>query len=82
MNASLGTDHGRASVLFAIGRGVRGGRVLGRWPGIHPDALEPPGDLAVTTDYRDALFELVASRGYDSERVFRHYAPTALNLFG
>lgn len=81
LNASLGTDHGRGSVLFALGRGVHGGSVLGRWPGIHPEALEPPGDLAVTTDYRDALFELVASRGYDAERVFDGYTPRPLGLF-
>ena len=81
LNGSLGTDHGRGSVMLALGRGVQGGRVLGRWPGIHPAALEPPGDLAVTTDYRDALFELVASRGYDAERVFSGYTPRALGLF-
>ncbi len=81
LNASLGTDHGRGSVLFALGKGVSGGQVLTRWPGLHPDALEPPGDLAVTTDYRDALFELVAQRGYDAERVFEGYAPRSLGLF-
>ena len=44
-NSALGTDHGRGSVMFALGGGVRGGRVLGGWPGLGPDALEGPGDL-------------------------------------
>lgn len=61
-NGSLGTDHGRGSVLLALGAGVRGGRVVGRWPGLGRDVLEPPGDLAVTTDYRRVLGELLARR--------------------
>ncbi len=61
-NTALGTDHGRASVLFALGAGVRGGRVLADWPGLRERALEEPGDLRVTTDYRAILAELVEHR--------------------
>lgn len=56
-NETLGTDHGRASVMFAMGGGVRGRRIYGTWPGL--GSLEGPGDLPVTTDYRDILSELV-----------------------
>lgn len=59
-NSALGTDHGRASAMLVIGGGVRGGRVLARWPGLAEDALEPPGDLRVTTDYRSVLAAALA----------------------
>ena len=58
-NATLGTDHGRASVMFALGGGVRGGRVIAEWPGLSGNALAGPGDLEVTIDYRDVLGEIL-----------------------
>jgi len=38
---------------------VRGGRVHGRWPGLGPSELYEGRDLAVTTDFRDLLGELL-----------------------
>jgi uncharacterized protein (DUF1501 family) len=61
-NISLGTDHGRGSVMFVLGGNIRGGRVIADWPGLSKDDLEGPGDLRVTIDYRDILGEIVASR--------------------
>ncbi len=62
-NNSLGTDHGRGSVAFALGGGVRGGgRVLGRWPGLREADLVEERDLQVTTDYRNLLWEALGSR--------------------
>ncbi|MCI0746707.1 MAG: DUF1501 domain-containing protein, partial [Verrucomicrobia subdivision 3 bacterium] len=52
-NASFGTDHGRGSVMFILGGGVRGGRVIARWPTLNREILEGPGDLPVTTNYRN-----------------------------
>jgi uncharacterized protein (DUF1501 family) len=83
-NETLGTDHGRASVMFALGGGVRGGRMLGTWPGLGPGALEGPGDLRVTTDYRDVLAELV-EKGLGNPRigeVFPLLTPRPPGLFG
>ena len=54
-NASFGTDHGRGGVMFVLGGGVRGGTVYGRWPGLGAEVLEGPGDVPVTTNYRDVL---------------------------
>lgn len=61
-NGALGTEHGHGSVSFVMGGGVHGGRVLVRdgWPGLAPAALHEGRDLAVTTDFRDLLAELVA----------------------
>jgi uncharacterized protein (DUF1501 family) len=61
-NAGGGTDHGRANVMWTLGAGVDGGHVHGAWPGLAPGQLEPPGDLAVTTDFRTVLAELVEAR--------------------
>jgi uncharacterized protein (DUF1501 family) len=59
-NGNRGTDHGHASVSFVMGGGVRGGKVHGRWPGLAPDRLYEGRDLAITTDFRDLLGEVLA----------------------
>lgn len=56
-NGNRGTDHGHGTAFFALGGPVRGGRVLGRWPGLAPDRLFEGRDLAITTDYRDFFAE-------------------------
>jgi uncharacterized protein (DUF1501 family) len=61
-NASLGTDHGHGSLMLLLGGNTQGGRVHGRWPGLDPGQLFGPGDLAVTTDYRDVLAEICRKR--------------------
>ena len=61
-NASLGTDHGHGALMMLLGGGVHGGRVHGRWPGMEREQLFGPGDLAVTTDYRDVLGEVCLKR--------------------
>jgi uncharacterized protein (DUF1501 family) len=60
-NDSGGVDHGYGNAVLVMGGGIRGGRVHGRWPGLADEALED-GDLAVTTDYRDVLGELLSVR--------------------
>jgi uncharacterized protein (DUF1501 family) len=61
-NASLGTDHGHGALMMLLGGGVHGGKVHGHWPGMERDQLFGPGDLAVTTDYRDVLGEVCLKR--------------------
>ena len=62
-NSGAGTDHGRAGAMFVLGgKGVAGGKVHGRWPGLAPAMLEGPGDLRVTTDYRNVLGEVLQNR--------------------
>ncbi len=75
-NASRGTDHGHGNVMFVMGGGVAGG-VHTRWPGLTPDRLDD-GDLAITTDYRDVLAEILTKRlGNPSlSEVFLGYTPT------
>jgi uncharacterized protein (DUF1501 family) len=58
-NGNRGTDHGHGNAMMAIGGGVRGGKVYGRWPGLTPDRRYEGRDLAVTTDFRDVFGEIV-----------------------
>lgn len=60
-NGSQGTDHGHGNFMFLMGGGVNGGQVFSRWPTLAPEALDD-GDLAITTDYRDVLAEVVDGR--------------------
>jgi uncharacterized protein (DUF1501 family) len=78
VNGSAGTDHGSAHCMIVMGGGVRGGRVLGRWPGLERSQLYQERDLAVTTDFRDAFAEIArATLGVDASRLYPGYTPGA-----
>jgi uncharacterized protein (DUF1501 family) len=59
-NGDRGTDHGHANVMFVLGGDVRGGKIYGDWPGLREEQLYEGRDLALTTDFRDVLSELVS----------------------
>ena len=64
-NSGLGTDHGRGSCWLVLGGHLQqsgGGKIHGKWPSLDPAKLEDPGDLPVTTDYRDVLAEILTRR--------------------
>jgi uncharacterized protein (DUF1501 family) len=65
-NGSLGTDHGHGSCMFVLGGRVNGRRVVAHWPGLGEGELFGPGDLAVTTDYRDVLAEICRTQLSDT----------------
>ncbi len=58
-NGTAGTDHGHANVMFVLGGDVKGGRVYGKWPGLADEQLNQGRDLALTTDFRTVLGEVV-----------------------
>ena len=58
-NGNRGTDHGHGNAMMAIGGGIRGGRVYGKWPGLAAGQRYEGRDLAVTTDFRDVFGEIV-----------------------
>jgi uncharacterized protein (DUF1501 family) len=75
-NGNAGTDHGHGNVMMVVGGGVRGGRICGQWPGLEPEQLFERRDLAVTTDFRDVLGELVTGHlGQKANQVFPGYTP-------
>jgi uncharacterized protein (DUF1501 family) len=83
-NKSTGTDHGRAGVMAVLGGKIRGGRFYGAWPGLAAEHLDEGVDLAVTTDYRRVLTELLEMQhGRRVDGLFAGYAyPGPLGLAG
>jgi uncharacterized protein (DUF1501 family) len=61
-NKSGGTDHGHGNVMLVLGGNVNGGKMYGKWPGLSNGQLDNNVDLAVTTDYRTVLSEVVVRR--------------------
>jgi len=59
-NGTGGTDHGHANAMFVLGGNVRGRKVYGQWPGLADHQLNEGRDLAITTDYRQVLGEVVS----------------------
>ncbi|MBC7897218.1 MAG: DUF1501 domain-containing protein, partial [Cytophagaceae bacterium] len=62
-NGSRGTDHGRGTAMFAMGRGINGGRVLpNTWRPLAQENLVDRQDLPVSIDPRAVLAEMVQHR--------------------
>jgi len=57
-NGNRGTDHGHATTMLVLGGPVRGGKIVGRWPGISRGQLFEGRDLEVTTDFRNLFAEV------------------------
>ncbi len=76
-NGTGGTDHGHGSLMMVLGGAVEGGKIYGQWPGLEKEQLFEGRDLAVTTDFRTVLSELV--RGHlgrtDLSSVFPGFKP-------
>jgi uncharacterized protein (DUF1501 family) len=60
-NADRGTDHGHGFPIVVLGGSVIGG-LHGVFPGLAPDQLYDGADVAVTTDYRRVLSDIVVRR--------------------
>jgi uncharacterized protein (DUF1501 family) len=78
-NRSEGTDHGHGNVMMVLGGNVNGGKIYGDWPSLAPEALDHYVDLAITTDYRRVLSEIVVRRLANTQldRVFPNYGQYA-----
>lgn len=83
-NGTLGTDHGHANCMFVLGGNVKGGRVLGKWPGLSNENLYEGRDLALTTDFRQVCSEVISKHSgiTDISKVFPGFKPTSpIGLF-
>jgi len=58
-NGNRGTDHGHANCMFVMGGDVKGGHVYGKWPGLEEHQLNEGRDLALTTDFRTVVGEIL-----------------------
>jgi uncharacterized protein (DUF1501 family) len=75
VNGAAGTDHGTGYCMMVLGGRVRGGRVLGRWPGLGRGQLYENRDLAATTDFRDVFQEVARAQFGIAESLFPGYTP-------
>ncbi|MDQ7072116.1 MAG: DUF1501 domain-containing protein [Rhodobacterales bacterium] len=55
LNGTKGTDHGTGGAMILAGGALRGGRVVGRWPGLAEADLYQRRDLMPTRDVRANL---------------------------
>ena len=82
-NGTGGTDHGRASCYFLLGKNVKGGKVHGSVDSLDPIHLEDGRDLPVTTDFR-TVFNEVAKKQLsisDSGIIFPDWKREGIELF-
>jgi len=82
-NTSGGTDHGYGNAMMVLGAGINGGQMLGEWPGLANDALDDRADLAISTDYRHVLAE-VMSQHMQAENiagVFPSFTAESIGLY-
>tara|TARA_B100000315_G_scaffold258307_2_gene309964 strand:- start:1590 stop:2783 length:1194 start_codon:yes stop_codon:yes gene_type:complete len=57
-NGTRGTDHGTGGLAFILGGSVKGGQIIGKWPGLDEKHQFQGRDLAPVNDYR-SLFKTV-----------------------
>ncbi len=83
-NGNGGTDHGHGNVMWMMGGAIRGGKIYGKWPGLSAENLYQGRDLAVTTDFRDAISAALARHLQLDARqlagVFPGYKPASTGL--
>jgi uncharacterized protein (DUF1501 family) len=83
-NGNRGTDHGHANCMFVMGGNMKGGKVCGRWPGLSDHQLNEGRDLALTTDFRLVVGEILTRHlaVTDLRRCFRASMPILKNSLG
>ncbi|WP_265501870.1 DUF1501 domain-containing protein [Paracoccus beibuensis] len=75
-NGSAGTDHGTGGAMLVAGGAVRGGQVLGGWPGLAEGALYDGRDLMPVRDIRAyAAWAMHAKFGIAKDRLERAVFP-------
>jgi uncharacterized protein (DUF1501 family) len=83
-NKSNGTDHGHAGLTIVSAPKISGGRLHGVWPGLASDQLDNAVDLAMTTDIRGILAELMSGPLGTPGAVaacFPNFTPRKVGLF-
>jgi len=74
-NGNRGTDHGHGGLMFLVGGKVQGGKVYGDWPTLAPGKTYQNRDLAVTTDFRTVMSEVLYGhlKLHPSRRLFKGF---------
>lgn len=78
INGTGGTDHGTGAATMFLGGAVKGGRVVGDWPGLAQANLFEARDLRPVTDLDALIGGAVAQHfGVDPDRVMRTLFPAS-----
>jgi uncharacterized protein (DUF1501 family) len=82
-NGGKGTDHGHGGGMLVMSGSLARGPVVAQWPGLSPDKLDRGEDLAITTDYRDVLTDILKTRlkNTATSEIFPNFQPAGLSLF-
>jgi len=78
INGDGGTDHGHGNIQMTMGGSINGGKLYGAMPELSKSNLTE-GDVPITTDYRQALSEVVSKRLKNDKlsEVFPGFTPKA-----
>lgn len=81
-NGAGGTDHGHGGMMMVMSPDLADVRVHGEFPGMNTRFLDD-GDIAITTDYRDVLGNILMQRTplTDAQAVFPEHTLTPLTLY-
>ena len=82
-NGTTGTDHGTESAIFLAGGAIKGGHILGQWPGLKPEQLFENRDLMSTSSKFSWIATALSQHGqlsttqliesyYESENIQYH----------
>ncbi len=79
-NGTRGTDHGTAGAAFLLGGAVKGGKILGDWPGLEEGQLYENRDLRPATDLRGLFKAVLAEQfGFGAQTLASHVFPDSLS---
>ena len=85
-NGNGGTDHGHGNVMWVMDGPVRGHRVYGQWLGLSPSDLYQERDLAVTTDFREPIAQVLRNHlglsGPAIRQIFPQQPPSSGQIGG
>ena len=78
-NGNGGTDHGHGNVMWILGGNIKGGKVYGQWPGLGKAQLYEGRDVAVTSDFREAIASVLQGHlqldNTKISQIFPNYTP-------
>ena len=58
-NGTAGTDHGTGGAAFVMGGNIKGGQILGDWPGLKENQLYEGRDLMPANDIRELFTDVL-----------------------
>lgn len=80
-NGYGGTDHGHGNVMWVLGGNIHGKKVYGNWSGLAENQLNEGRDLAVTTDFRQVLTDVIKAHypltPAQLAKIFPNFMPNA-----